>query len=295
MPPQISNNDLNEKQNSDKFIEYLTAQRQAYTYAKRYFLGSIFFNLIIPIALGLLNIWCSQEHSYCLQYLIILSYLYSIYLENKSQNYINTGASIQQIFDTKLFEIENRYQNYISKDTIIKLNEKSNKNPQKKELLKNWYLPFTNENYQYPFSILKCQQQNLCWTLNSNIQYTNILVGIIIFLGSFIIVLPCISSAHHNNNLEWSCIITLLKIITNILTKHNKTIKTIEEIQKKYYEYLKKPEQLELTIKEIFSKITEIQDCIYNLRKDSPAVPDCIYNFSREKEEKISEERLKNN
>ena len=277
MTPQISNNDLNEKQNSDSFVKYLVAQRQAYTYAKRYFLGSIFFNLIIPIALGLLNIWCSQEHSYCLQYLMILSYLYSIYLENKSQNYINTGASVQQIFDTKLFEIENRYQNYISKDTIIKLNEKSNKNPQKKELLKNWYLPFTNENYQYPFSILKCQQQNLCWTLNSNIQYTNILVGIIIFLGSFIIVLPCI--------------ITLLKIITNILTKHNKTIKTIEGIKKKYYEYLEKPEQLELTIKEIFSKITEIQDCIYNLRKYSPAIPDCIYNFSREKEEKISEER----
>ena len=96
-------NKINQKQNEKVFIDYLKAQRVAYSQCKTYQfvdLISVLIAIILPI-IGLIN---SEYVNFLGAFGVIWTIIYLVvehFRKNKSQQ----GAKIQEQFDTELFEI----------------------------------------------------------------------------------------------------------------------------------------------------------------------------------------------
>lgn len=294
MNSPTTNDDLNKKQNSNHFIEYLLAQRQSYSSAKYWFTCSTVFTFI-PIIIGIISLYAHPSCIY--QFLIMASFIVTIICENIAQKKMTIGADIQQNFDTELFGITNDFKNYIERDEIINLKKKLSKKPENIEYVKNWYTVFTNnDDYPYPISMLKCQQQNLCWTKNLVKKQLYLLTFILLILFIVIVILSCFYIINQSTNLIWGCAIIVYKIIITSLIKHWNAKEEIQKTYRKYYNYLEKTDLINQKDQDDLIKIiTEIQDHIYKIRKESRPTYDWLYWRSKNKEEKKSKERLEKN
>lgn len=182
------------RQNEEKAIAMLAAQRQLYNDAKKLGTISIVLSVWLPFAMALILLFLPEE-SICknVSYILaIVSMLFSFVVDKHINDKKKLAAFIQQKFDVYVYNMpwDERIfgkQKNVNQD-IVTYSKRIIENSDKKERLYNWYTP-TVDNRDLLTSILLCQRENLSWDVGLRKRYRLSSIIMIVFLCSFVIVM----------------------------------------------------------------------------------------------------------
>jgi len=246
-------NEINTRQNTEHALCYLAAQRQLYNNAKSF----AFYEFIFAICPLFISIFKSfdiiSEHINLFSILItIISILATDQVKKKRLNLQSTAATIQQLFDTFVYNMEWDTKLFGKKinlnDIIAKKSKKILSNPKEKEKLLNWY---TNIDVNLPLNegILMCQKQNYIWDINLRKRFRNFcyILGAILSLPiifiygdtGLIIILPIIKYLYTLKETLSENINNIKEIDNLIYSTTPKNMDTLQNIQSKIFSYRK--------------------------------------------------------
>ncbi len=274
-------NGIDIRQNEDKSIAMLAAQRQLYKYVKKSIYMVIMLSLIIPFCISVLVVFVSQTHSIMtISYIIsiagiIISDLAIIWSKRKKE----LAAYIQQKFDvyvyqmpwdTRLFGEERNVNSDISKYSKDILSDEN-----KKRELENWYSKPATEKPILE-GILTCQRENYSWDyeLRQRIRNYGIAVAVTLIILVFAIgVLNKESVVSLIGRLAF--IAPIFKLLYGLFFSLNEDMERLKKMEVKINSgETKNMEDLQ-----------EIQRDLYIHRKECCAIPDLIYNMCKKKDE----------
>ncbi|SFC94844.1 hypothetical protein SAMN04487907_1221 [Zunongwangia mangrovi] len=160
-------NNIVEKQNNEKFIQYLKAQRIAYSQCKIYKTFD-FISILIAIILPLIGVFKNELLDYLAAFGVLWTVIYLISDSYRKRKTVE-GAKIQEQFDIELFSIPwNKIlcKSKINSDKITDLAKKY-----EKQDLKNWYSKEIKDDLPKEIAVLLCQRINFSWELNLRKKY----------------------------------------------------------------------------------------------------------------------------
>lgn len=286
------------KQNEEWYLDRLIAQRFIYGKSKNirvcgnfFVFLAIFVELFLFLPVEVVNNIPSEWFNMGSVIFLILAFIMDAWADRTQEK----AAKIQQDFDCNLFCIEG-YSTYFIDDDINDIVIKAEKKDYTiREQVRNWYSDSISK-LQFPYSVLACQQQNLCWTMSLSRRYLNILIGInLIVIASTVSIYYTWNFFRPIDSIHdwWSFInvcIALLKIPVSRFINVRKSIsdkRNFLEREKSTFSDINS-NRIEL-INEI---IKRIQNEIFEFRKNHKPIPDIVYKFSRWQEETKSRKRL---
>lgn len=276
-----------ETQNKSYQIDQLLAQKNIYSNAKILQGFLIFITVPLPIILALIvkyypNV-IDEKNSIFILYLIIAALSEKV-LESYITRFKKLAASIQEIFDTKVLNLqENRTLNTVAVDreTIRLYSKKPRTKIKKVKKVTNWYSLYINTINTNIASIL-CQRTNIYYDFSVRKRY-NWLVRLFVIITFFTLMVISINS---DISLKSFLIEVILPTIPIFMFAYKEISSNTESIDN--LEHLKNliEENVEnITINDSieFSLLRKIQDRIYANRILSPLIPDFTYNIIRPK------------
>jgi hypothetical protein len=281
-------NRITQRQNETKFIEYLKAQRVAYTQCKIYQVFdvvSVLMAIVLPI-IGMLN---NNIVNYLGAFGVLWTIIYLV-TENYRKRKTEQGAKIQEQFDTELFEIP--WNNILCKykvnpDTQVDLAKEYNGND-----LTNWYSLEVNSSLPKSIAIILCQRINFSWELKQRKRYVAFLILLLVtYYGLFVVIFICKNIGFYDILLLIApslsfliyCVQNSLSL-KNHITSKNETLEQIDEILDKYAENKEIPNE---------SVLRQIQDIIYIERTVPEKIPDWFYKLSKSSNENRTDSIIK--
>lgn len=281
-------NEINQKQNNKVFIDYLKAQRVAYSQCKTYQiidLISVFIAIVSPI-IGLIN---SKYIGFLGAFGVIWTIIYLI-AENFRNKKSKLGAKIQEQFDTELFEIpwnDVLCKNRINRDIQIDL-AKRYKNGD----LKDWYSKEIGNDIPREIAILLCQRINFSWELNLRKKFVFSLTSTLgIYYGSIIITSIIINFGLYDTLLllvpSISFLIYGAQNIGNLKSQAKSKNEYLDLIDNKIQSYAKNKNLPDISF------LRQIQDVIFIGRNVVEKTPDWFYKIFKKKNENRTDELIK--
>jgi len=278
-------NKINQRQNEKIFIDYLKAQRAAYSQCKTYqFVDfiSVLIAIVLPI-IGLINNKCVNSLG---AFGVIWTIIYLV-VENFRKNKSQQGAKIQEQFDTELFEIpwnEVLCKNKVNKDIQVDL-----ANRYSADDLSDWYSKEIGSDIPREIAVLLCQRINFSWELNLRKKFVlYLVVALLIYYGAIIVTSIIV-------NLGLLDTLILLAPSISFLIYGVQNVGTLKSQSKSKEEYL---DLIDLKIQDYSLNKTipdntflrQVQDVIFNQRNFSEKIPDWFYNaFKEDNENRIDE------
>lgn len=281
-------NKLNQRQNEKIFIDYLKAQRVAYSQCKAYQIVdsiSILIAIVLPI-IGLIN---KDYVNFLGAFGVIWTIIYLV-VENFRKNKSQQGAKIQEQFDTELFEIpwnEVLCKNKVNRDIQIDLAKRYNGND-----LTDWYSKEIAVDIPREIAVLLCQRINFSWELNLRKKFVfSLITVLLIYYGAIII-----TSIIVNLGLLDTLILLAPSISFLILGVQNVgALKAQSKSKEEYLDLIDSKIQeysLNKTLPDIVF-LRQIQDVIFNQRNFLEKIPDWFYNRFKEDNENRTDEIIK--
>ena len=274
---------IKERQNTEESIQYLRAQRYAYKRAKLYYITRMIFSVLWPItAVAMYFIF---ENKFANGILIISSLILvsTFLIELCEKKYTKIGATIQEQFDTNVFDMQWNYAlvgDIISKEEIYNLAKKEKTDESK---LINWYTGIdTNDEIQYT---LKAQRTNTSWSIRQKTSFGNFL------LIMFVIILMVLVKIAWANDFV---------IADFFITLFFPTISLFIYLLKGYVDFRQQVKELEritaliddFLMEERITKdqLRSVQDAIYVYgRVPNNIIPDILYSRLRKELEETFE------
>ena len=266
-------------QNSETSLRLLAAQRQRYSTAKTLRSIRVYLSAIMAITVPVL----SYKYPVTTNYLAVAGgvwlLLSTLVLKRTENSLIQTGAKIQEQFDTQLFGLPWNtvlVGHPVSKELVISAAENFTGD---KEDLRNWY-PDTSS-MGLPMSILVCQRSNLVWDWRLTRSY-GCLVGIVtaaIFVAG--IVAAVITDQKLVDYLLKFLIPSSAILVAGIETFRDhleiatKKQEKEQEVNRLWEQTKQRPESLTL------DQCRQLQDYIFSLRSRQPLVSDWWYKMLR--------------
>jgi len=291
-------NNIGVKQNEQKQLERLAAQRELYTAGKKIYVFQIFTTVLIPIILSAVAVKFPDIAPKAACYGLLATLFDSMFLERAIKSRREKAAKIQELFDCDVLslsvspfkiiddiEVEEVLANYKAHSKIAPNIEK----------IKDWY-PKNIQNLPLHIARLICQRENCWWDSNLRKRYTKILDTLTI-----IIVLIMVFFAVMNNLkftdfvLIGSALLPFFQFSIKQRNDHNDAAKRLDELVKNVKNSWKdalernKPEDL------ITENSRRLQDEIFEHRSKSPLILDIFYKRLRNRDEElvnVSTERL---
>lgn len=284
-------NGIHIRQNEEKSLAMLAAQRQLYSDAKRFFYVDFVLLVIIPFVFSILMLFWKNNH--CLEFLSyivsIIALLSSLIFDWKETSKKELAAYIQTKFDTYVFQMPWKVNTFPEeKDVRLIIDDNSQKlfkkDPNQKERLKNWYdcaenmktAPLLN-------TIYSCQHENLTWDYELRKRVRNggnVLSGVLIFL---IIVSGVIfNSSVLQVMYRFVFILPILKWAVDLNKTLPKDMRRLDALRSKFSSDT--PDSMD--------DLQMIEYDFYNHRSQCYLIPDLIYKIYRkrdsEREQRIS-------
>lgn len=273
-------NRIQDKQNEPKFINYLKAQRVAYSQCKTYQIFdiiSVLFAVILPI-IGMLN---NDIVNYLGAFGVFWTILYLV-IENYRRKKTEQGAKIQEQFDTELYAIpwnEILCKEKVNYDVQIDLAKKYTKND-----LLNWYSKEIDNSLQQPIAIILCQRINFSWELKLRVRFVNFLIILlVVYYGLFFIFFIYKNIGFYDILLLIAPSLSFLIYtaqnsisLKNYIKSKKDTLSQIDRILDKYSIYKEMPTP---------NTLRQIQDVIYNERTVPEKIPDWFFKLSKSSNE----------
>lgn len=283
----MTSNDIITRQNEEKSIMMLAAQRELYRKAKRTNNFYVLTSLVLPFLLLLLSINISKDFSYLNYLLVIVNIIIIYWIDKSTANNKKLAAFIQQKFDIYVYGMKwNKRIFGEDKDIshlIVTNSKKILNNPKEKACLYNWYTPSTNAND--PVSIiLSCQKENYYWDIG--LRKRLIIASKIITF--FLVISIFIIGIFFNKSVKGLIsdiifIIPILNWLVTIVKNLDKDIKNLEELDKVFNKSTKKT----------FNDLEDIQNILFKHRENCYTIPEFIYNLFKDDDEKAAHKTAK--
>ena len=266
-----------EKQNEDKLIKCLFAQRKEYTFVKRLKSIKIFVSVVLVTILTVLDgIFQNDMLSSMLTLSTIVLLIFAKYFDNFVAKHQRFAARIQQYIDATCFNCVSG-QKLISEKNIfvdseiaeiissVKLEDCSK--------LRNWYSNYSK--FSAYKQILFSQKENIRWDRKVRISYCRILkiFMALIFLG--IVFYGIILDEKFNQLMRYSSF--LLIIVDCLLDSIHKLTEDVKRLEKMSI----KLNNLERLQEENLEDVVGFQDIIYEHRQQCFLIPDFIYSLRK--------------
>lgn len=278
------NNGIIERQNEDKYINYLGAQRQLYNEAKELNNIGILFSLILPLFFAAIQLLVNNNI-----YLNAASYVFSItsmlvslilnsYISNKNK----VAAEIQQYFDAyvyqmpwdnKLFGMQKNVTNVVAEKSRLLF-----KKPGERERLINWYTPVVGT-VDLKKGILMCQKENYNWDVGLRKRFrmaSSVVIGIVIVVifiigvirNESVVMLLC----------RFAFVTPMFQWLIETIKRLNDDIKNLNELD----------ELINSSLPKSMDDLQEIQSKIYIHRKSCYDIPNIFYEKYKNNDEDIA-------
>lgn len=288
-----------EEQNLEKNLRLLIVQRVLYSRAKN--LKSLeLLILVISISISVLPIIPIEYlRNYPDYYFGLISTFFlvtSLGIGKASKSTQEKAAEVQQEFDYGLFNLN--YKPVVDNEEILKISDEAiSKDRGIKEQVRNWYTDAISK-FNFPYSALACQQQNIGWNISLSKRYLNFLLFLLFLLIIIIVVIsfvwneikPLFLSGFGNlyNFLVFSAAIIKTPVSSAWSTRNE--IKEKEEVINEKHEIFS--DISANSIECIPYILKEIQSNIFRFRKNHKPIPDFFYKFYKYREEARSRQRL---
>jgi hypothetical protein len=281
-------NRITQRQNEPKFIEYLKAQRVAYSQCKTYQVFDL-ISILMAIVLPIIGMYKNDIVNYLGAFGVLWTIIYLV-TENYRKKKTEQGAKIQEQFDTELFEIpwnEILCKSKVNTDTCIDLAKEYDGND-----LSNWYSLEVDSSLPKSIAVILCQRINFSWELKLRKRYVTFLIILLvayygIFIGFFVaknigfydillLIAPSLSFLIYGVQNSLS--------LKNHIKSKNETLSQIDGILNKYSGNREMPTD---------STLRQIQDIIYTERTVPEKIPDWFYKLSKSKNENRTDNIIK--
>lgn len=279
------NNEIVTRQNEEKAIEYLAAQRQIYSEAKKIDNIGIIFSVILPLVLSIMQLFFKENIFWSLssKILSIVSMFVGMAVGSFVKKGKNVAAMIQQMFDVyvyqmpwdnKLFGKEKNLSYLIAEKSKILLDKAG-----ERDKLMNWYTGCVGEGVSNIKGIWMCQKENFNWDVNLRKKYKkscSIIVGVLIvgiLLAGLVndeSIIVLIS--------RFAFILPMLKWLFPMIKQLNDDIRNMQEID----------ELINDSEEKTMDDLQEIQNKLYVHRKSCYAIPDFFYNRYKDNDEDLA-------
>lgn len=269
------------RQNEEKAIAMLAAQRQLYNDAKKLGTISIVLSVWLPFAMALILLFLPEE-STCknVSYILaIVSMLFSFVVDKHINDKKKLAAFIQQKFDVYVYNMpwDERIfgkQKNVNQD-IVTYSKQIIENSDKKERLYNWYTP-TVDNRDLLTSILLCQRENLSWDVGLRKRYRLSSIIMIVFLCSLVIVMGLWQNESIAMLLwRFAFIVPMLQWLFDTVKTLNKDMERLKELD----------EIINNDVSKTMDELQDIQKMIFEHRKECYAIPNVIYQIFKDNDE----------
>lgn len=281
-------NNIASKQNEQKQLEKLAAQREIYSFAKRLYLLQICLTVLIPIGLFIISSIWSNLLIYSALFGVVAFIVNGIILQPIIKTHKIKAAKIQELFDCEVLELETsplKVVNDIAVEEVL-LNYNMHKKIEANiEKIRDWYP--TNV-VELPISIARiiCQRTNCWWDSKLRIRYSTFLkhfglsVFFVLFIYAFISKVDLTAFT-----LYLSGLIPFFQFCNSESIEHKEAASRLNELVKysqDIWDYaLDNPGdsyRMKLNSR-------RLQDEIYEHRCKSPLILDKFYNLFRDQNE----------
>ena len=272
--------ELNNNQNREENIELLAAQRVLYNEARIYELLIFILTIVIPTLILFIKIFFENNNLFkeVSNIIPIITMLIYIFIYDKNKDIKNKAAYIQQLFDSKVYDINFgiKMEDIENSYTIFEKSKKILNSEKEKNKLHNWYNIDIRCNKLSSFKlILSCQIINIFWSKELKQKYINII--------SFIILIPILILLIINIKLyKINFIVSAISYMTPLISFFYINIKNVKNEIKELQNVLSNIE-IKLNSDNITEKDTiKIQNSIFEYRKNSVLIFNIFYNFYKQ-------------
>ena len=286
---------INEKQNSERNLKRLAAQRQLYSEAKELmivqFILSGFFTVVIAIVGNVID---EKYLAYTVFAAILIYYFDELLLSKKIDSIKEDAARIQEEFDCDVLRIpQNKIKigNILLTETVQEKSKKYTSKHNDYSALIDWYPGIDEEDNRYYRLI--CQATNCWWNQNLRKRYSEILLMLLSCVFAMLLLLAIIRGI--------TISVFLMTVVSPILPafilvyktkKHNsKAIENLNQMKGKLDEIILRAENSDSYPNEqLINDSRCLQDMIFDNRASSPLIPDKLYFGKRNKYEEIAKD-----
>jgi hypothetical protein len=276
-------NTIGEKQNLEKSLRYLAAQRHSYKIAKMFLTLEIFLAIPLSIISSIVVFYYPEYKIFSALYGLILSILLILVTEPLQKKYQKQGASIQELFDCYVLSLE--WPEWKSKiqpieEIIYNFSTKYESYKTKFPELKDWY---SNEVDVLPINLgrIICQRCNIVYDRRLRDHYSFI-ICLLLFVSCSIVSVLSILNNFNLQTFVLGIVCPLLPLIIWGAKEYKKHIDVIARLDS-LLEFSEKIFNFAINNKSEINKIERysrsLQDEIYENRNKSPLVPDFLYKI----------------
>jgi hypothetical protein len=281
-------NNIALKQNEQKQLERLAAQREIYSFAKRLHLFQIGFTVVIPITLFIVSSIWNSVLTYSALFGVVIFIIDSVLINPLIKTQKLKAAKIQELFDCDVLELETSPLKVVNDITVeeILINYNTHKKIKTNiEKIRDWY-PTNIENMPISVARIICQRANCWWDSKLRIRYSNFLkyFGISVFIGLFIYAF--VSKVDLVAfTLYLSALVPFFQFCNKEFIEHREAALRLNDLVKfsqEIWDYaLNNPDDYH----RIKLNSRRLQDEIYEHRSKSPLILDRFYNLFRDENE----------
>ena len=271
------------RQNEDKSISMLAAQRQLYNEVGYLDYLNLVLLVVLPLIFAIL-----QEAGAPWSWIRFLSYglslamvVISIFITRECKSKKTLAASIQMAFDVyvysmpwdkKLFGKQKNYNAVIAEKSKKILNNEIQKNA-----LKDWYMPAVDQ-MTLEKGILACQKENYHWDGGLRKRYRGAACFIIALLAGIIFVIGIVKNEPTQELVtRFIFILPMVRWLANIINGLNDDLERLKELDNEFSEPRNKA----------MSELQMIQKIITENRKSALKIPNIVYRMFKDNDEDL--------
>lgn len=276
------------KQNEQKQLERLAAQREIYSFSKQLYLFQLILTVIIPIALFITSsIWNSLV-VYSALFGILVFAIDGMLIQPIIKKKKIKAAKIQEMFDCDVLELQISPLKVVNDITVEEILLNYNAHAKIKtniEKIRDWY---PSNIQRMPISVARiiCQRANCWWDSKLRIRYSNALriFAITVFFAIFVYAFLTHVDVY-NFTLYLSGLIPFFQFCNKEFTEHQEAAERLNELVN--YSIVIWGYALENPNKQYENELNSrrLQDEIYEHRCKSPLILDRFYNYFRDENE----------
>jgi hypothetical protein len=278
-----------EKENQQKNIERLAAQKEMYFTAKRLFFAQFIVTVVITIALALAAVALSAfrsttdlnwvRGSYGVMAAIVDLFLLNHFINQLRQR----AAAIQELFDCDVLDLE--WNNVCvgekpKPEEIKKYADKHLKRVKSYDKLKTWYAETIKEVDGAAAKVI-CQRSNFAYDSTIRKSFLYWLVGIALAILVVVVVISLAINEQTRAVVSMSLfpILPILVFLGKLAKEHHGSLHNLESLKSSIVSLWS--DVLKGTARDVDTTIRQIQDKIYQNRKSSPLIPEWFYDRKR--------------
>ena len=291
-------NSINRDQDSDEFLKLISSSTNVYSICKR-ISSSQTALAVIAASLGPLLAWLDPSlRVWAALAGIMVLVLDAIILDPWLDRNRQLGTKIQELFDTRLFQLRwNKLKCGALPDQEA-IGEHARAYQRSHPALKNlreWYPPVGDVPLAY--ARLICQRSNLRWDMSLRKRYAFMLLItlVVLTLGG---LGYAVWSKLTAEQLVMSVLVPVLPLVNRLGKESKEQYRVADDLenQKSYIEDLwqRSISESSMSDEQLLEESRRLQDAIFDRRLKSPRVPDLLHRFLRDEHQVQMEEAAKN-